>query len=70
MPISVTLIALCKAFLSRSSMTATLDTPSSLTATNTVCWIGKEMGSAVAALMRNYTDKVCLQLAEPATRIR
>ncbi|KAL1692601.1 hypothetical protein GGG16DRAFT_123900 [Schizophyllum commune] len=35
-----------------------IDTPSSLTATNTVCWIGKEMGSAVAALMRNYTDKL------------
>ncbi|KAI5828653.1 NAD(P)-binding protein [Schizophyllum commune Tattone D] len=35
-----------------------IDTPSSLTATNTVCWIGKEMGSAVAALMSNYTDKL------------
>ncbi|KAL1757071.1 hypothetical protein FB107DRAFT_289580 [Schizophyllum commune] len=35
-----------------------IDTPSSLTATNTVCWIGKEMGSAVAALMRNYANKL------------
>ncbi|KAI5887676.1 NAD(P)-binding protein [Schizophyllum commune H4-8] len=35
-----------------------VDTPSSLTATNTVCCIGKEMGSAVAALMRNYKDKL------------
>ena len=35
-----------------------IDTPSSLTATNTVCWIGQEMGSAVAALMRNYAEKV------------
>ncbi|KAL1675152.1 hypothetical protein EV122DRAFT_254040 [Schizophyllum commune] len=33
-----------------------LKTPVSPAAINTVCWIGKEMGSAVAALMRGYAE--------------
>lgn len=35
-----------------------IEAPAVINKTNLMSWIGKELGSAVAALMRNYTDKL------------